>query len=290
MKFIHIVAIAASSLPAYALQLDILTSIKPIEMIAHELVLEEDTVSSLLNAAASPHDYALKPSDVVRMKKSDLVIWFGSELESFLAKPLASQSNTLTLSEHESLSLRNFGKKCGCGKSHGSHDPHIWLGPQQAREVAEIITDQLILMDEENTVQYKYNLYRFNMNLTKTELKIGKQLKQIKHKGYFVFHDAYGYFEEYFGTNNLGRFTVDPERKTGAKKLMAIRTTLIEQNVQCVFTEPQFQPGVIESTVRGTSTKIGNLDPLGVDIEVHDGSYFEFLESISISLTNCLSS
>lgn len=286
IKRIAAAALLVASMQAQAVT--VLATIKPIEMIAHEIIVEGDTTSTLLNANASPHDYALKPSDLIRLKQSDLVVWFGQDLESFLVKPMAEIDHALTLQEQESIELRKFGKKCGCGHHHSTYDPHIWLGPCQSIEVARLITQRLIAINPEQTASYQQNFDKFQYNLKVTAAAINFELKPFKNDGYYVFHDAYGYFEDYFKTKKLGHFTVDPERKPGAKKLNKIRNTINEKNVQCVFTEPQFTPAVIESTVRGTNAKIGSLDPLGTDIDVEKGSHFTFLKSISNSLTSCL--
>lgn len=286
MKRIAFTALAVASMQAQAV--DVLATIKPIEMIAQELIVEGDTTSTLLMGNASPHDYALKPSDLIRLKQSDLVVWFGKDLESFLVKPVGEIDHALTLQDQETIELRKFGKKCGCGHHHSTYDPHVWLGPTQAIQVAQVITERLVELNPQHTITYQKNLEQFQNNLIVTTTEISYQLKPVKDSGYYVFHDAYGYFEDYFNTKKLGHFTVDPERKPGAKKLNQIRTTINDQNVQCVFSEPQFTPAVIEATVRGTDAKIGSLDPLGSDIKVEKGSYFTLLKSISNSLTDCL--
>ena len=56
-----------------------------------------------------------------------------------------------------------------------------------------------------------------------------------------------------------------------------------------VFSEPQFTPAVIESVMRGSDVNTGTLDPLGSDIDVKSGSYFEFLQGMSNSFSQCLS-
>jgi len=286
IKRIATTALLLTSIQAQAVEL--LATIKPLEMIAQEIIVDGDTTSTLLNSNASPHDYALKPSDLIRLQQSDLVVWFGQDLESFLVKPIANIDHALTLQEQDSIELRKFGKKCGCGHHHSTYDPHVWLGPRQAVQVARVIAERLVELNPEKTNAYQHNLEKFQYNMMVTASAINYDLKPVKNDGYYVFHDAYGYFEEHFHTNNLGHFTVEPDRKPGAKKLIKIRTTIIDKNVQCVFTEPQFTPAVIESTVRGTNAKIGSLDPLGTDIKVEKGSYFTFLKSISNSLTSCL--
>ncbi len=270
----------------------ILTSIKPIQMITHELTYQVSQPDVLLAANASPHDYAFRPSDVKRIREASLVIWFGPDLEPFLTRALSQHPNVLTLSEIPHLALRAYGEDelhDHHGHSHGSHDPHFWLGVEQVKQVAQAIVEHLVAMDPENSAQYQGNLSRFMTRLDETDQHIAKQLAPVKEQPYYVFHDAYAYFEQHYGLNNLGNFTVSPERRPGAKTLISIRRSLTDHQVKCVFSEPQFQPAVIETVVRGTQVNIGQLDPLGTAIPVQAGSYFEFLQQLSNSFHQCLS-
>ncbi len=270
----------------------ILTSIKPIQMITHELTLGVTDPEVLLSANASPHDYALRPSDVKTIRNSDLVIWFGKGLEPFLEKVLSQQENVLTISEIPQLKLRAYGLEGHHhdhdGHDHGQYDPHFWLGVEQAGQVAEVITQKLIEMDVVNKAIYDKNLANFLTALEQTDSDITNQLSSVKDKPYYVFHEAYDYFEKHYGMNNIGHFTVSPDRKPGAKTLITIRKALAANEAKCVFSEPQFQPAVIESVVRGSDAKIGVLDPLGTDIPVSKGSYFVFLHDMGDSFYNCL--
>ncbi|TXZ97088.1 zinc ABC transporter substrate-binding protein ZnuA [Vibrio cholerae] len=271
--------------------IEVLTSIKPIQMITYELMLGTGTPDVLLPSGASPHDYALRPSDVKRIQQADLVIWFGQDLEPFMSKLLEGRTSALTLSQVPNLALREYGEEEHehDGHHHGHYDPHFWLGIGPVGQVASAITAKLIELDADQQQQYQDNLVRFLANLAEQDNTIGEKLKPVTTVPYYVFHDAYGYFEQHFALNNLGHFTVSPERKPGAKTLIAIKKTLNDQLVKCVFSEPQFEPAIIETVVRGTSAKIGVLDPLGSSIELQAGSYFAFLNSLAESYYSCLS-
>ncbi len=279
------------ALPAHAIT--VLTSIKPIQMIVNELTLGVAQTDVILSANASPHDYALKPSDVKKVQAADLVVWYGRDLEAFLAKLLSDKNNVLELSKIEGLPLIEFGDDHhdhhDHGHDHGSHDPHIWLGVEQASHVAKAVTQELIKLDAKNKATYLSNLESFEKNLAQTDTAIKAELESVADKGYYVFHDAYSYFEQRYALNKLGHFTVSPERRPGAKTLIKIRKTLKNQDVQCVFSEPQFTPAVIESVVRGSDVTKGELDPIGSSVIVKPGSYFEFLRGLSTSFKQCLS-
>lgn len=270
--------------------IEVLTSIKPIQLITYELMLGTDTPDVLLPPGASPHDYALRPSDVKRIQQAELVIWFGQDLEPFMSKLLAERQSVLTLSHIPNLVLREYGEaENHDGHQHGNYDPHFWLGIDAVRQVAQAITAQLMIIDSVNQTQYQTNLTNFLANLTQQEGIIAEKLGAVKMVPYYVFHDAYGYFEEHFSLNNRGHFTVSPERKPGAKTLIGIKQALQTEQAKCVFSEPQFEPAIIETVVRGTSAKIGVLDPLASAIELNQGSYFQFLDSLAESYYACLS-
>ncbi|CAE6920050.1 COG4531 ABC-type Zn2 transport system [Vibrio sp. B1FIG11] len=289
-RAIILAATAMLTLPAHAVT--VLTSIKPIQMIATELTEGVTKPDVLLQNNASPHDYALRPSDVKKVAAADLVIWYGHDLEPFLEKVVTDKGNTLTISQIPDLSLREFGSEHAHdhdGHNHGTHDPHFWLGIETVQQVANAIAHKLAETDPEHAATYAENLNKFEVQLKATDAEIKQQLTPVKDKGYFVFHDAYGYFEERYDLNQMGHFTVSPDRKPGAKTLIHIRKTLGTGDVACVFSEPQFTPAVIESVMRGSDVKTGILDPLGSEIDVKSGSYFEFLQGMSNSFSQCLS-
>lgn len=267
-----------------------MTSIKPIQLITLEILGDTAKPDALLAANASPHDYAMKPSDVKKIHAADLVVWFGPDLEPFLNKVLSNQSNVLTLSQIEGLSLQEFagGHHDHDGHNHGSYDPHFWLGYQPTIQVADAIAASLSSLDSINSKEYQNNLIAFKAKLAKQQSEIEQQLTPVKDIGYYVFHDAYGYFEKDFQLNHLGHFTVSPDRKPGAKTLISIKKSLAASNAKCVFSEPQFTPAVVESVVRGSEANIGTLDPLGTDITVEQGGYFDFKQSLADSFYNCL--
>ncbi|PSU32487.1 zinc ABC transporter substrate-binding protein [Photobacterium lutimaris] len=323
----------------YAQDLKVVSTVKPVTMIVQELTQGVTSIETLLPAGASPHDYALRPSDARKLNDADLVIWVGPELEQFLTRVLDGNENTLTLTSQHSIDFRHYGDvqeghnhdkhghdehedhdhdkhghdeheghdhdkhghdeheghdhdKHGHddhhGHSHDGIDPHFWLGPEQAIQAAQVIADKLAELDPAHEEKFKANLVNFSHEVKAAMVSLEQTLAPVADRGYFVFHDGYGYFEEQFGLNNLGHFTVEPDRRPGAKTLISIRNSLKDQHAHCVFSEPQFSPAVVDSVVRGTGVSIGTLDPMGADIAYGDGSYVEFLHTLGHSFSQCL--
>lgn len=283
----------------------VMTSIKPLQLITSEITQGVTDTNVLLSTNTSPHDYALKPSDVRKLKSVDLFVWVGPGLESFLEGVLEDSTNTLQLDQQDSVAISRYDEHQDHEghdhadahehehhddghHHHGNYDPHLWLGPTQAQQIAKVVADKLADIDPENAKQYQANYQSFVTNLDKTVASIKQQLEPVQQHGYYVFHEAYDYFEQYFGLNNLGHFTVSPERSPGAKTLIEIRTALQSDKAYCVFSEPQYTPAVINSVMRGTEVNQGVLDPLASEVNVEPGAYFTFLQGLATSFSHCL--
>ncbi|CUY28623.1 High-affinity zinc uptake system protein znuA precursor [Serratia marcescens] len=284
----------------------VVTSIRPLGFIASAIADGVTPTEVLLPDGASPHDFALRPSDIQRLRSADLVLWVGPDMEAFLNKALVPISATrkLAISElpavkpllmkgeedddHDHAGEAHNHADDDHGHHHGEYNMHVWLSPEIAKVTAIAIHDRLLELMPQNKDKLDANLRQFENLLTQTDKNVGNMLTPVQGKGYFVFHDAYGYFEKHYGLSPLGHFTVNPEIQPGAQRLHQIRTQLVEQKAVCVFAEPQFRPAVINAVAKGTKVRSGTLDPLGVGIALGKDSYGKFLTQLSSQYVSCL--
>lgn len=280
----------------------VLTSIRPLAFIAAAIAEGIMPVDVLLPPTASPHEYNLRPSDLRRLRAAELIVWVGPELESFLSKPLQALKVPQLLliqgaairpllrvdkglretehTEHDQGLPTATEPVVPCC-THQAYDLHIWLSPVVARQIARQIQTILLEGYPQHRSRLEANLIHFEQQLTQVEQAIRSQLAPLRQRGYFVFHDAYRYFESYFGLQQRGYFTINPMLAPGAQRLQQIRHQLQQPGVICLFTEPQFKPRIIESIARGTRARLGTLDPLGSEIPLTQGSYLHFLTQLA---------
>lgn len=318
IKKFAFLAVFSFCLPISYVQAKVISSVKPIGFITAALTDGVTETQILLPDGASPHTYSLKPSDLVKLKSADLIIWIGDDMETFLPGLLRSidSSKQLELAddakvkallraghshEHEDEDDdedehdhdHDHGHDHGHDHAahdhhHGEFDMHIWLSPKIAAVTAQIIHDKLVAIYPDKAAKIDQNLNVFLKQLKETEQIIAKKLNNVQNKGYFVFHDAYGYFESEFKLNNLGSFTINPAIQPGVKKVSEIQNELNNKHAVCVFREPQFSPAIINKLVDGTDVKVGELDPLGMDVEISKDAYCKFLLKLTQQYLNCL--
>ncbi|MGC1098130.1 zinc ABC transporter substrate-binding protein ZnuA [Pantoea agglomerans] len=294
---------ASLTLPAQA---NVVASLKPVGFIAAAIADGVTPVDVLLPDGASEHDYSLRPSDAKRLKNAGLVVWVGPEMEAFMAKSAAelpAQKNLAMVNidgvkpllisggedEDEHTAEKSEEQDADAHHHHhGEFNMHLWLSPEIARKTAVAIHGKLLELMPQDKAKLDANLQQFEVALADTDKRVSAQLAPVRNKGYFVFHDAYTYFEKQYGLSPTGHFTVNPEIQPGAQRLHQIRTQLVEQKAVCVFAEPQFRPAVIDAVARGTQVRKGTLDPLGTDISLAKDSYVKFLSQLSSQYESCL--
>lgn len=173
------------------------------------------------------------------------------------------------------------------GHHHEGVDPHIWLGPTQALVIANALSETLSTQDPANAERYRANLLAFKAKVEAKDKVIAEQMKAVNQKGYFVFHEAYGYWERHYGMSSKGHFTVSPERRPGAKTLVEIRKALEEKKASCIYAEPQFSPAVIESVARNTGAKVLLLDEVGEQVPLGPDGYPQFMQQLADAFAEC---
>ncbi len=171
---------------------------------------------------------------------------------------------------------------------HEGNDPHAWLDPKNAKVWIKNIAVVLAKQDPENASTYSANAAKATASLdqliTSTQSKLGK----LDKPKFIVFHDAYQYFEKRFGVPAAGSISLGDAEDPSPARIKEIRDTVKKLGVTCVFTEPQYNPGLVKNVFEGTSiSTIGVMDPLGASITTGSGHYQSLIQGMVNSLSQC---
>jgi len=282
-------------------EVKVLTSIKPLQLIAAAVQDGVAIPEVLLPPGASPHNYALRPSDVRKVQSVDLLYWIGPDMEGFLPRVLNGRTlPSVAVQDLPGMKLRRFAED---SHSHaeeaddhdhdhrpGSLDAHLWLSPVNARVIATKMVADLSAADPDNAARYQANLKAFDERLDALDARLKKRLADVQGKPYFVFHEAFDYFEDAYGLKHVGVFSVAAEVQPGAQHVAAMRARLQEVGKTCVYSEPPLRPRLAETLVAGLPVKLAELDALGGYTPATAQGYEQVLEKLGNDLAGCLES
>lgn len=300
---------ALMTLPAAAAEAPkVVASIKPIHSLVAQVMKGVGEPALLVTGAASPHTFTMKPSDAKLLRDAKLVVWVGPDLETFLVKPLkASGAPDLPLIDASGLTLldeREGGvwepHDHGHGaeehhhdaKDHGAEDhevnTHLWLSPANAKAIVAAVAGALAKIDPANAATYAANAEGEARSIDALDSELAKTLAPIKTKPFVVFHDAYQYLEARYDLSTVGSITVSPDRQPSAKRLSEIRGKLKTLGAVCVFSEPPFEPALVDTLIQGTGARKGALDPEGALLDAGPGLYATLMRNNAKALVDCL--
>ncbi|MBB4569707.1 zinc ABC transporter substrate-binding protein [Rhizobium leucaenae] len=290
---------------------EVVVSIKPVHSLVAAIMQGVGTPDLIVEGAASPHTYALKPSNARALEGAKVVFWVGPGMEAFLEKPLSALGSNALVVELDrapgitKLKFRQGGafeadddgdeSAADAGDSHdhsddhGASDTHLWLDPHNAKAMTAEITTTLVAADPANALTYEANQKALDDKLDALDTEIASTIAPVKNKPFIVFHDAYQYFERRYGVHVAGSITVSPESIPGAQRVAEIHGKVADLGATCVFAEPQFEPKLVNVVIEGTSAKSGVLDPEAATLPQGPDLYFDLMRGIANSLKTCLS-
>lgn len=307
---------AGLALSAQAETPRVVATIKPLQLIAAAVLDGIDQPAVLLPPGASPHTYALRPSERRAIAQAERIYWVGPEMEMFLAQLLAERGVAVAMMNAPELKTRTLSQSLNFQRSaaehehdhkhshqhthdhdhqHGDHhhapgslDAHIWLSPANAVVMARLMATDLAALYPEHQEQLAANFDRFKARIEALDMELAERLTPLQGKPYFVFHDAYGYFEDRYGLGARGIFSLSHEVQPGARHVNFLRQQLSDAGPSCVFSEPQFTPRLVDSLTQGLPVRRAELDPLATDHAPSATAYEAALRDLGERLAGCL--
>ncbi|PHQ26623.1 ABC transporter substrate-binding protein [Marinobacter guineae] len=269
----------------------IVTSIKPVELIVRAIATDDMSATSLVPAGSSPHNYSMKPSQRRALENADVIFWVGPEMETFLYRLLSAQefsSRTVALmaGEHEP---DNAGHNGHDAHDHGDgEDPHIWLDPEMAIEMAETIRDAMARLDGVNIQAMDQNFQQFKASVRETDSAIRARLAPAHDISLFSYHSAFTRFADHYDLKLEGVLTLNPELSPGARHIAEVQDKLRKGRHPCLLTEPQFNQRWWKSITQNLDVTFSTWDPLATEIKVTADGYNDFQHSIVDAVLKCL--
>lgn len=321
------------------------TDIAPIHSLVSMVMQGAGSPDLIIPPGASPHSYAMRPSEARAVAKADLVVWVGPSLAPWLEEPmssLAQGAERLTLQDVEGIRLltnrsgvafeaHDHGDHEGHDHAehddHGDHeghddhkghddhadhddhdhdvheeadaheghnhapgalDPHIWLDPQNAMVWLDFIAASLSAQDPENAALYADNAAQAQAQLVDLQADIQAELTPLRGQKFVVFHDAYHYFEARFDVEASAAISLSDGAAPSAARLAEVRDVVKDTQAACVFTEPQFNAGLVDALQDGTALKSASLDPIGAALEPGVDMYPALLRDLAAAFSSCL--
>lgn len=224
------------------------------------------TVSRLITEEVSClHDYTLQVTQMRAVESANVVVMNGGGLEDFLGDVLQNADRVIDASTDIELS---------CGHHHEGHDhehdPHIWLSPENAKQMSQNIYMELCELYPNCQGLFTVNFAELLAKLNALQAYGEAELSGLKNRDLITFHDGFAYFAESFDLHVLKALEEESGSEASAKELIEIIDLVEENHLPAIFTESNGSTAAAKVISAETSAKVYSLD-----MAMAGNSYFD---------------
>ncbi|MGG0719739.1 zinc ABC transporter substrate-binding protein [Robertmurraya massiliosenegalensis] len=268
-------------------KLHIYTTVYPLQYFAEEIGKEFVTVDTIYPPGADEHTYEPSQKDMIELAKSDLFIYVGLGLEGFVNKAkqtLENENVTLVAAGdhiHFDEDSHEKDEHHDDGHDHGDIDPHVWIDPLYAKELAEAIKDELITQLPEYKEQLVTNYNVLADQLDELNNQFVSLVDQAEHKEMIVSHAAYGYWEKRYGIEQISISGISSSNEPTQKQLKKIIATAKEHQLNHIFFEQNVSSKlaeIVQDELKAEPLFLHNLSVLTDNDIKENKTYFSIME------------
>lgn len=263
----------------------VVATLKPLALIARDVLGPAAEVRQLLPDNVSPHGYALRISERRLLAQADLVLWVGPGLESFLVDALRSAAHVRQVTAAELPGMH--WPDAAAERAHGhleAHDQHLWLDPRNAEVMARALVASLVEAGQLDAAMIAA-ADAFAARLGVLEADLDTVLQPVRDRPFAGDHDAFGHFVARFRLTPAGYLRDAAGHAAGARSLGAL---LARDDVRCLVAEPDSRLSHMRHLAAQWQARLAVIDVLGAGMG-DSGSYELLLRSIAGSFVECLS-
>ena len=228
-------------------KMKIVTTTSTFASIAKDIAQDQAEIYSIASPNRDIHFISPTPKDVMKLKKADVFVHGGLDLEAWRGPLLDAVGRTelmtpngerqidvskeiLLLEIPTSLSRMQ-------GDRHAYGNPHYWLDPLNGKIIAQNIANGLVKLYPQDADFFQKNLQAFDGRMDVKMKEWQAKLAPYKGSGVVVYHNSWPYFTERFGIVTLGTLEPKPGIPPTPKHLQELIQTMKEKGGKVIIKE-----------------------------------------------------
>jgi zinc/manganese transport system substrate-binding protein len=271
-----------------ASKLRIVTATTDLAAFASEVGGDRVEVESIAQGYQDPHFVEAKPSFLLKLRRADLLIVVGLQLEIGWLPPLINQCGNprvqvnapgyLDASQFAEILEKPTGTVTrAMGDVHPYGNPHYWLDPENGRRIAQGIEQKLAEMRSGDAAYFEQRFQDFSRRLTEAEKRWDAEMQPFHGRKVITYHRSWPNFLKRFDLISAGEIEPRPGIPPSPRHTVEVIQMMKSQNIKVILVEPYFDLKTPKAIARETGGQVVVLLPsVGGEKEVTD--YFKLFD------------
>jgi zinc/manganese transport system substrate-binding protein len=243
-RILSVLLLALFALPAFA-KLQVFACEPEWGALLQELAGDRIEVSVATTALQDVHQIEAKPSLIARMRKANLLVCTGADLEVGWLPQLIQQSgnhdvadgpgNFMAVSQVSTLE-KPAQLDRAAGDVHPQGNPHFQLDPYRVLQVATGLSARLAKLDAANAASYQQRLADFTTRWQAAIKRWEQKAAPLKGRKIIVHHVSWVYLNQWLGLTQAGALEPKPGVPPTSAHLSGLISTAKSEGVYAIIT------------------------------------------------------
>lgn len=269
-------------------KLNIMTATTDLAALAQEIGGDKVEVESVARGYQDPHFVEAKPSFLLKLRRADLLIVVGLELEIGWLPPLITQSTNpkIQVGAPGYFDASRYAKILEIptgvvtraeGDVHPLGNPHYWLDPENGLRIAKGIQNKLSEMRPNGADYFAQRYDSFEQRIKQADEKWLAEMKPYAGRKIVTYHRSWPNFAEHFNLNVVGYVEPRPGIPPSPQHTVELIGLMKRDSVKVIAVEPYFDLKTPNAVARDTGGQVVVLMPsVGGEKEITD--YFKLFD------------
>ena len=223
-------------------------------------------VTVLANPKLDPHFITPKPSLIGKLRREDLLIINGGQLEIGWLPPLLKSANNAKINAGGNGFLDvsgaiNFIDKPqsvsrAYGDVHPEGNPHFATDIHNITPIAKLISMKLSLLDPIHQSDYKENYKTFAKKIEKLTEELKSKYQGCKDKKVVQYHELFNYALQAYGVQNIINIEPLPGITPSSKHTLKVINSIKEKNIKTIIQDVYHEKKTAKFIANKTDAKV----------------------------------
>jgi zinc/manganese transport system substrate-binding protein len=266
----------------------IITATTDLAAVVQEIGGDRVEVESIARGYQDPHFVEAKPSFLLKLRKADLLVVVGLELEIGWLPPLIQQSGNprIQVAAPGYFDASRFAKILEIptgqvtraeGDVHPQGNPHYWLDPENGLRIAKGVQTKLSEMRPADADYFAQRYATFEQRIRQADQQWIAQMKPYAGRKIVTYHRSWPNFAEHFHLDVDGYVEPRPGIPPSPQHTVELIRLMKRDGVKIIVVEPYFDLKTPDAVARETGAKVVVLMPsVGGEKEITD--YFKLFD------------
>ena len=250
----------ASTASSTGVGLRVVTTVSPITSLVENIGGTRIALEGIIPEGTNSHTFEPVPSVARLLSQADIFILNGLFLEEpslQLAKANMKQGAVILSLGDRAINPDEWIYDFSFPESGGSPNPHLWTDPILALKYAELISDELIRLDPENSDYYAENFSKLKARIEDLDERIRAAIATIPkgNRKLLTYHDSFPHFGTRYGMEIIGAVQPSDFSELSARDVANLIDQVRDEGVPAIFGSEVFRSPVMEQVAKESGAR-----------------------------------